>query len=232
MSATEEQALQTATIRVWDLPTRLFHWALVALIALQYASGEFGWLSMRWHYLLGYATLALVVFRLLWGFAGSDTSRFRGFVRGPRALLRYAAGIARGEAPRTPGHNPLGGWSVLAMLASVALQAVSGLFTTDDIMEEGPLVARASSATVEWMTGVHHFNHYVLLGLIALHLVAIALHGILRRHDLVAPMLHGRARIDGAPVLRFISTWRALLLLAASAFAVWALVAWAESSSP
>ena len=118
------------------------------------------------------------------------------------------------------------------MLASVALQAVSGLFTTDDIMEEGPLVARASSATVEWMTSVHHLNHYVLLGLIGLHLVAIALHRILRSHDLVASMLHGRAPIDGAPVLRFVSPWLAFLLLAASACAVWALVAWAESSSP
>ena len=222
--------MQIATIRVWDLPTRLFHWTLVALIALQYASGEFGWLSMDWHYLLGYATLALVVFRLLWGFAGSDTSRFRSFVRGPRALLRHVVALVRGEDARAPGHNPLGGWSVLLMLASVALQAVSGLFTTDDIMEEGPLVARASSSTVEWMTSVHHLNHYVLLGLIALHLVAIALHAV-RGHNLVAPMLHGRARIDGAPVLRFASIRRAVLLLAASALAVWALVAWAESGT-
>lgn len=221
--------MQPSPIRVWDLPTRLFHWGLVALIALQYASGEFGWLSMRWHFLLGYATLALVVFRVLWGFAGSDTSRFRGFVRGPRALLRYVGDLVRGSDRRTPGHNPLGGWSVLLMLASIALQAVTGLYTTDDIIEEGPLVARASSATVEWMTRIHHLNRYVLLGLIALHLLAIALHA-LRRHNLVAPMLHGRARVDGAPVLRFVSAWLALLLFALSAAAVWALVAWAEAA--
>src|SRR5690606_20086129 len=114
----KESALETGSIRVWDLPTRLFHWALVALIALQYASGEFEWLPMEWHYVLGYTTLALVVFRLLWGFAGSDTSRFRGFVRGPRAVARYVASVARNEDRRTPGHNPLGGWSVLLMLAS------------------------------------------------------------------------------------------------------------------
>ena len=230
MNATKENALQPSSIRVWDLPTRLFHWTLVALIALQYASGEFGWLSMRWHFLLGYATLALVVFRVLWGFAGSDTSRFRGFVRGPRALPRYVADLVRGDDRRAPGHNPLGGWSVLLMLAAVALQAVSGLYTTDDIIEEGPLVARASSATVELMTWIHHLNRYVLLGLIALHLLAIALHALLRRHNLLAPMLHGRARVDGTPVLRFVSAWLALLLFALSAGAVWALVAWAEAT--
>ena len=228
MNTTENMPMQGKTTRVWDLPTRLFHWALVVLIALQYASGEFGWLSMRWHALLGYATLVLVVFRLAWGFAGSDTSRFRSFVRGPSAVARYVAALVRGEAPRDAGHNPLGAWSVLLMLASVALQAVSGLFTTDDIMEEGPLVARASSATVEWMTSVHHLNQTVLLVLVALHLGAIALHAIARRHNLVAPMLHGRASIDDARPLRFASNRRAAALLVIAAAAVWALVAWGE----
>lgn len=229
-TTTEENAMASASIRVWDLPTRLFHWALVVLIALQYASGEFGWLSMRWHFLLGYATLALVAFRVLWGFAGSDTSRFRAFVRGPRTLARYVSGLVRGEDLRELGHNPLGGWSVLLMLAAVALQAVTGLYATDDIIEEGPLVAHASSATVELMTRIHHLNRYVLLGLIVLHLVAVALHGILRGHNLVAPMLHGRARIEGAHAPRFVPAWLALLLFALSAAAVWVLVAWAEAA--
>src|SRR5690606_15577860 len=122
-----------------------------------------------------------------------------------RAIARYVAALVRGEDERAAGHNPLGGWSVLLMLASVLLQAVSGLFTTDDIMEEGPLVARASSATVEWMTSVHHLNQTVLLVLVALHLAAIALHAIARRHNLVAPMLHGRAPVDDARPLHFAS---------------------------
>lgn len=213
-------------IRVWDLPTRLFHWSLVALIALQYASGEFGWLSMEWHFLLGYATLALVLFRVLWGFLGSQTARFGDFVRAPATVLRYAAGLARGRAAHAPGHNPLGGWSVLAMLASVALQAVSGLFTSDDIADEGPLVARASAATVDWMGWLHHVNRYVLAGLIGLHVLAVLTHRVARNENLVAPMLHGRARLAAARGLRFVSSWRALALLAASAGAVWALVAW------
>lgn len=212
--------------RVWDLPTRLFHWSLAGLIALQYASGEFGVLSMAWHFRLGYATLALVLFRVLWGFLGSQTSRFGEFVRGPRGVLRYAADLARGRAAPAPGHNPLGGWSVLAMLASVALQAASGLASSDDISEEGPLVARLSGATVDWMTWLHHVNRYVLAGLVVLHVGAVLAHRIARDENLVGPMLHGRSPAAGAAVLRFASSWRALALLAASAVAVWGLVAW------
>ena len=218
------------SIRVWDLPTRLFHWALVVLIAVQYASGEFGWLSMEWHFRLGYATLALVVFRVLWGFAGSQTSRFVDFVRGPRTVTRYVAAALRGDVAHAPGHNPLGGWSVVLMLASVALQAITGLFSSDDISEDGPLVARASQATVSWMTSVHHLNRYALLLLIALHVGAVLLHGLLRNDNLVAPMLHGRARFERARALRFVSSWRALALSLLSAGMVWALVAWGEAN--
>lgn len=216
-------------IRLWDLPTRLFHWALVALIALQFASGEFGLLPMRWHYLMGYATLVLIVFRVLWGFFGSQTSRFSDFVRGPRALLRYVPDALRGRALRSPGHNPLGGWSVLVMLASVALQAISGLFTSDDIDETGPLVARVSNATVAAMTRIHHLNRYVLLILIALHVGGVLLHWLTRNDNLVAPMLHGRAQIDGAREPRFVSSWRALVLLALSAAMVGGIVGWGEA---
>jgi cytochrome b len=215
--------------RVWDLPTRCFHWLLVALIALQYASGEFHLLPMQWHYWLGYATLALIMFRVSWGFAGSQTSRFAHFLRSPRVVLRYAADLARGRTSREAGHNPLGGWSVLLMLALVALQAISGLFTTDDISEEGPLVARVSDATVALMTRIHHLNRYVLLLLIALHVGAVGLHYSRRKENLVAAMWHGRARIDRAQPLQFVSPWRALVLLILSLGVVSALVAWGEA---
>jgi cytochrome b len=216
-------------IRVWDLPTRIFHWSLVVLIALQYASGEFHWLSMRWHYRFGYATLALIVFRVLWGFAGSQTSRFADFLRGPRAVLRHVADLWRGRAIHVPGHNPLGGWSVMLMLAAVALQAISGLFTSDDISEDGPLVARVSEAAVTSMTRIHHLNRYVLLVLIALHVGAVALHYAIRAENLLTPMLHGRAHSAASRTLRFASTSRALALFALVAAAVWGLVAWGEA---
>lgn len=213
----------------WDLPLRLFHWTLVALIALQYASGEFDLIPMSWHYWFGYATLTLVVFRVLWGVGGSQTSRFSDFVRGPRGVIRHVVDMLNGRAAARLGHNPLGGWSVVLMLASVGVQAVSGLFSSDDIMEQGPLFARVSSDTVEWMTRIHHLNRYVLAALIVLHIAAIALHRVIRNENLVAPMLHGRTRLADARGVRPVSSWRALILLALSAASVWAVVAWGEA---
>jgi cytochrome b len=203
---------------VWDLPTRFFHWALVALILLQFLSGEFGLIPMEWHYWLGYATLALVVFRVLWGFFGSQTSRFVSFVRGPGAVLRYVRETAAGRHVERVGHNPLGGWSVLLMLASVLVQSVSGLFASDDIMETGPLAGRVSDAAVEWMTRVHHLNRWLLVLLIGLHVTAVLMHWVIRRDNLVAAMLHGRGRADGRVALAPLG--RALLLLAVSVAAV------------
>jgi cytochrome b len=205
---------------VWDLPTRLFHWTLVVLILLQYLSGEFDLIPMAWHYWLGYATLALVLFRLLWGFLGSTTSRFASFVRGPRAVLSYVRAIAAGREVRVIGHNPLGGWSVVLMLASVAVQSVSGLFSTDDLTETGPLADRVSDATVEWMTRVHHLNRWVLVLLIALHIVAVLMHWVIRRDNLLAAMVHGRGRAGSDERTRIAPAWRAIVLLAISAIAV------------
>ena len=209
---------------VWDLPTRLFHWTLVLLILAQYLSGEFGLIPMAWHYWLGYATLALVVFRVLWGFLGSATSRFASFVRGPGAVVRYVREIAAGRHVSIVGHNPLGGWSVLLMLASVLVQSISGLFSSDDITETGPLADRVSDAAVEWMTRVHHLNRWVLALLIALHVIAVLMHWVIRRDNLIAAMVHGRGRAahDSASV---VSVWRAVLLLAISAIAVALVVA-------
>ena len=212
--------------RVWDLPTRLFHWTLVVLIALQYATGEFNLLDMRWHFWFGYATLALIVFRVLWGFFGSQTSRFSDFLRGPRAVLRYLCDSMSTNPQARVGHNPLGGWSVLALLASVAAQAVSGLFSSDDIDTDGPLVAHVSDATVKLMTRVHHWNENVLLILVCLHVAAILLYLIVKHDNLVAPMIRGFRRGTSTQPSRFASNWLALVLFALCAAAVAALVWW------
>lgn len=221
---------EPSPITIWDLPTRLFHWALVVLILLQYLSGEFGLLSMEWHFYLGYATLALIVFRVLWGFFGSSTSRFAEFLRGPVAVWRYTVALLHGRASGAIGHNPLGGWSVLLMIASVALQAVTGLFSTDDLDTTGPLAARVSDATVKAMTRIHHWNRYVLLLLIVLHIGAVLAHWVWRRDNLVAPMVHGRKRVAVTAPMRAASAWIALALLIASAVIVWAAVAWGEAA--
>ena len=214
---------QTSSTRVWDLPTRLFHWALVALIALQFATAEFGFLSMEWHTRFGWATIALIAFRIVWGFAGSQTSRFTDFVRGPAAVARYVAAMAKKPQERL-GHNPLGGWSVIAMLACVLLQAVSGLFTTDNIDEEGPFVGSVSEATVRFATRLHHLGETVLLALITLHIVAVLLHWLFKRDNLVGPMITGRKQVDAAAPPRFVNGWRALIWFALAAGAVVALI--------
>jgi cytochrome b len=219
---------EPASTIIWDLPTRLFHWALVVLILLQYLSGEFELLPMEWHFWLGYATLALVVFRILWGFFGSTTSRFATFVRGPGAVLRYVRGMVTGRDVHAVGHNPLGGWSVLLLIACVFVQSITGLFSSDDLTETGPLAARVSDATVEWMTDLHEINQTVLIVLIVLHVAAVLLHR-LRGDNLVPAMIHGRGRGDGVP-MRIASTWLAAVLLAISAIAVALVVTFGASA--
>ncbi|HSN00077.1 MAG TPA: cytochrome b/b6 domain-containing protein [Rudaea sp.] len=213
--------------RVWDLPTRLFHWVLVLLIALQYATGEFHFLDMRWHFWFGYATLALVAFRVLWGFCGSQTSRFADFLHGPAAVGRYIRSLFSANPQAHVGHNALGGWSVIALLASVAVQVISGLFASDEIDTDGPLVAHVAERTVKWMTRVHHWNENVLLILVGLHVVAVLLYLVVKHENLIAPMLSGRRRMAEMRVLRFADGWLALVLFAICAALVATLIWWA-----
>lgn len=212
--------------RVWDLPTRGFHWLLVVLIAAQFASGEFHLLSLRWHFWLGYATLVLLIFRMLWGLIGSQTSRFSDFVRSPTAVARYLIASARGREPHSIGHNPIGGWSVLALLASSLLQALSGLCTSDDIDEAGPLAEHVSAIWVARLSAIHGWNRYVLLALIGGHVVAVLLHYLRHKDDLVTPMFHGDKLLERDPALRFVGARRALIALAISVLPVLALLYW------
>jgi cytochrome b len=216
---------KAGSMRVWDLPTRLFHWALVMLIALQYATGQFHVLDMRWHYWFGYATLALISFRLLWGFFGSQTSRFAYFVRGPGAIWGYVKAQLSKNPQVSVGHNPLGGWSVLALLACVGIQCLSGLFASDEIEDNGPFAGLVAQATVKLMTQLHKWNQNLLLALIALHVIAVLIH-LFDRVNLITPMITGRKRLQTAQPLQFASTWLALGLLMLCAGAVGAAVWW------
>lgn len=216
-----------AGMRVWDLPTRLFHWLLVALILLLYATGELGLLDMRWHFWLGYATLALIVFRVLWGVFGSQTSRFADFVRGPAAVGRYVKEQISTNAHFSIGHNPLGGWSVLALLLSILLQSVTGLFASDEIDTDGPFTGLVSGYTVKLMTRLHNWNENALLLLIALHVAAVLFYLLIKHDNLITPMFTGRKRGVLSDTLPFASPWLALAFLILSAAAVAALVLWA-----
>lgn len=205
---------------VWDLPLRLFHWALVVLMITSVVSVNIGGNAMEVHEASGIAILTLVLFRILWGFAGGHHARFVHFVRGPRAVLSYLRGLRAGGAAHPLGHNPLGALSVLAMLACVAVQAVTGLFANDDVMMEGPLVKWISKDLSDTLTAVHHFNSKLLLALVVLHLAAIAYHAIVLRERLVGAMLTGRKPVHGTPAtdpstIRMVARAAALLALCA-----------------
>ena len=178
-------------IRVWDLPTRLFHWLLVMSVAICFVTGMIGVTAMSLHMLSGLVALGLLAFRIFWAFMGGRQSRFTAFVRGPRTILRYALDMVRGSAPRYLGHNPLGGWSVLAMLLALAVQVGTGLFASDDILTEGPLYHLVDSTVAQQLTRIHRFNRFVVGTLAVIHLLAIGFHLWVKRENLIKPMITG-----------------------------------------
>lgn len=219
------QIPNSLTIKIWDLPTRLFHWSLLALIAAcWWASGENG--DIDWHMRCGYAVLVLLLFRLVWGVLGSTTARFANFVTAPNAVLAYLGSMRGKEAPHI-GHNPAGGWMVVAMLALLLGIAGSGLFANDDIMSEGPLAHHVSEQLSDMATAWHETAFYTLLALVALHVSAIAFYLLVKKDNLVRPMLTGNKQVPQGmkvPELHMRGSWLALLLLGVAAGAVWLLV--------
>lgn len=206
-------------IAVWDLPTRLFHWSLVALVAALGVSGELGLLGP--HMLVGPAVLTLVLFRVVWGFVGSRTSRFADFIKGPAAIRAYLAAARRGES-HAVGHNPLGALSVLALLALVAAQATSGLFTSDDIMVEGPMTHLVSSAMVKTLSGLHRLGFKLLLAVVALHVAAALFYTFVKKDNLIRPMVTGaKPAPEGVEGIVPVGALRAAIILAACAALVW-----------
>ncbi len=175
------------TIRVWDLPVRLFHWALALSIVLGIIFVKIGCNAIEWHAYCGYVTLTLVMFRIIWGFVGSWHARFLNFVPSPKRLIAYL----RGQTDGGLGHNPLGAFSVLALLFVVLIQALTGLSADDDIFFQGPLAKYASNSTVAFLTSVHHFNQFIIFALISLHLLAIVYYLLFKKDNLIQPMITG-----------------------------------------
>ncbi len=214
----------TVKVRAWDGPTRLFHWSLVVLVAGSWYTGETG--MTEWHERCGLAILALLAFRLLWGFVGGRTARFADFVRGPASALRYLRETLAGRHPVHLGHNPLGGWSVLALLAALAVQATMGLFGTDEILYEGPLYGLVAEGTAVRLTGWHHLFFNVILALVAIHVTAVLAYALLLKTDLVRPMVTGWKTMPAAEAPARIArtpAWVALVLFAGCAVAAWAI---------
>ena len=180
------------TLRIWDLPTRLFHWLLVVCIAGAVICVNIGGYWMQWHAYCGYAALSLILFRVLWGFIGALHSRFTTFVPSPQRLIAF---LRRKEGSGL-GHNPLGSLSVIALLLVVGIQASTGLFTDDDIAFQGPLAKYVSNATVSLLSSIHSLNSNILFGLIGLHLLAIAYYQWVKHESIVMPMIQGDKEVD------------------------------------
>ena len=171
---------------LWDLPLRVFHWSLVAAVTTAIVTGELGGAWMPWHGRAGLAIVGLLVFRVVWGIVGSTTSRFAHFAPSPASVLAYLRGRWRGI-----GHNPLGALSVFALLGLLSLQAATGLFGNDDIAFAGPLNHLVSDSLGSRATGWHRLLADGLFALLALHLLAVAFHVLVKRHRLIRPMITG-----------------------------------------
>jgi len=219
---------------VWDLPLRLFHWLLAAAVATSWLTHELGVEYFDWHVRAGYLTLVLVTFRVAWGFVGPRHARFADFLSGPAGIVGYLRRAGRGEDAPAVGHNPLGGLSILAMLGLLLFQALTGLFSNDDIYNSGPLYGYVSDGQSDRLTSLHKQNFDWLLALIGLHLVAVAWYQWLRKVDLVRPMFTGRKPASMVPPAEEISgqrLWLAAVLVALAAAALWRIVASAPPAS-
>ena len=217
---------ETQPVRVWDLPTRVFHWALALTLVGSVVSAKIGGNAIAWHFRFGYVVLALIVFRLLWGLVGGRWSRFASFIYAPTTLLRYLRGRAGPDEHLEVGHNPLGSLSVFALLGFLCVQVASGLVADDEIANVGPLNRFVSSDTVEMATGWHkNYGQWILIALVVLHIAAVLFYLLKKRHNLIRPMWVGdKALPAGTPVSAdgTRQRWLALVLgVLCAALAAW-----------
>jgi cytochrome b len=204
-------------VRIWDLPIRLFHWAIVLLVAGAWATHEFHLMDL--HILLGEIALGLILFRLIWGVIGSSTARFSGFLKGPRTIWAYV----RGRLVPVFGHNPVGGWSAVLMLLLLGVQIGLGLFATDeDGLYAGPLSHHVSYDSARILAHRHETIFYVLLAVASVHILAILYYLLVKRDNLIGPMVTGRRPApDSGEEMACAPLWRFVLAVLLAAAMTW-----------
>lgn len=213
-----EAPSRLSSVRVWDLPTRVFHWVLALTIVASVVSAKIGGNAMIWHFRFGYVVFTLIAFRVLWGLVGGRWSRFSSFVYAPATLLRYLRGQSNTDDHNNVGHNPLGSLSVFALLAVLAAQVASGLVADDEIANIGPLNRFVSGALASQATHWHKdYGQWILLALVALHVAAILYYLVGKRTNLVLPMFSGNKALPaGTPATTDNGASRLLALLLAA----------------
>jgi cytochrome b len=221
--------------RIWDLPVRCTHWLLLVAVSGAWITGELSTTGFHWHEIFGYTVIVLASFRLLWGIVGTRHARFSTFLRGPRAVLAYLRRLATAGSYRPGvGHNPAGGWAVLAMLLCLLTEGLTGLFANDEVINTGPLFGWVSTALSDSLTTIHHWNFRVLQALVGLHIAAAVFYYFLRHDNLVLPMITGRKSGHAVPAAEEIHgsrTWLALVLVILLAGALWLAVRLAPEAS-
>lgn len=206
---------------LWDGPVRLVHWLLVVLIGFSWWASED---HLNWHRWSGYAIIGLVVFRIYWGFAGAGAARFASFVKGPKAIAAYAATVGRRDPATTPGHNPLGALSVVAILAVLLVQVATGLFAVDvDAFEAGPFSDRVSFELGRQIAEWHELSFRVLQALVALHVAAVLFYLVWKRTNLIGAMITGKRTLPSDPGLGGAPVWRLLVGVVLAGAIAWAL---------
>lgn len=210
---------------VWDLPLRLFHWLLVASLFAQWLTAEVLENATQWHAYIGYFTLGLIIFRVVWGFIGTRYSKFSSFIGSPKAILEYTKSLFSGSYQAHVGHNPLGGLLLPVVLVLVGLQGISGLFVSDDIIFDGPYFSSVGSQVQEIMQTIHHSVFDWLLYLIGVHIFALLFYKFSLKQNLVKPMIDGKKQIDKKYGVAHSQLIKAIILIAfISAFIVWLVV--------
>lgn len=201
------------TKRIWDLPTRIFHWTLAAAVVALVVTAKNGGAAMEWHYRLGYGVLALLVFRIGWGIVGGHWSRFATFAPTPGRTVAYLRGQARPD--ELAGHSPLGALAVLALLAVLTVQVVSGLASDDAISFTGPLAPHVPGGFVDWASSYHKsWGQWLLLGLVAVHVLAIIFYLVVKRRNLTRAMVTGDDTLDPSLPASRDTAWTRLLAAA------------------
>jgi cytochrome b len=187
-------SMETRGRLVWDLPTRLFHWLIVFTICAQYASGEAGGEWLVWHFRMGYLMMGLLTFRIIWGFVGPTHARFSNFIKGPGSTLAYLRQVHKTgqDAIRSVGHNPLGGLMVVAIIALLSAQVVTGLFSSDGLSYYAPFYSTVSSDTSDRITDWHGIVFNIIVAAAALHILAVLFYTFIKKSPLVPAMIHGR----------------------------------------